>query len=386
MSETAAALQPPARVLVIGGRGNFGARICARLAREENIQLIIGGRDKTRCESFAAELKNAVHPVKAAALDVTRGDIAERIDAIAPDIVIHTSGPFQEQGYAVAEACIAAGSHYIDLADARDFVVNIKALDEAAQDAGVAVISGASSVPCLSAAVIEAYEKKFKLLRGVDYGISTAQETNRGAATTAAVLSYAGRPFTILKNSEEKTVYGWQNLRFHKYPDYGSRALGNCDIPDLSLFPKYFPQLENIRFGAGTESLFLHVGLWTLSFLPRVKLIQSLAPLTGILLKAARLFDRFGTGKSAFHMKLSGRDWDGEDLKITFYLLAGSGDGPEIPCVPAVLLAKRLAAGKTAENAPAAGAYPCLGLITLEDYLAALDNLDIRHFDDRNML
>ena len=46
-------------------------------------------------------------------------------------------------------ACIAAGAHYLDLADARDFVARIGTLDAAARAAGVAIISGASSVPAL---------------------------------------------------------------------------------------------------------------------------------------------------------------------------------------------------------------------------------------------
>jgi hypothetical protein len=58
----------------------------------------------------------------------------------------------------------------------------------------VLVVSGASSVPCLTAAVIDVYLPAFARLEAVDYGISAAQHTNRGLATTSAVLSYGDRP------------------------------------------------------------------------------------------------------------------------------------------------------------------------------------------------
>jgi hypothetical protein len=41
---------------------------------------------------------------------------------------------------------------------------------------------------------------EFKNLEMVEYSISTAQKTNRGLATTAAILSYIGKPFKTLIN------------------------------------------------------------------------------------------------------------------------------------------------------------------------------------------
>src|SRR3546814_8733808 len=77
----------------------------------------------------------------------------------------------------------------------------------------VLVVSGASSVPCLTAAVIDAYLPAFARLDAVDYGISAAQHTNRGLATTSAVLSYVGKSMTMLRDGVIKTVYGWEDTR-----------------------------------------------------------------------------------------------------------------------------------------------------------------------------
>jgi NAD(P)-dependent dehydrogenase (short-subunit alcohol dehydrogenase family) len=360
-----------ARVLIIGGYGNFGSYIAKSLAPDPAIQLMIGGRSKQKAQTFAATL-NAANTPEAHAIDITQ-PLTTPFAEIAPAITIHTTGPFQGQDYRVAKACIAQHSHYLDLADARHFVTNITQLNPEARAANVVVVSGASSVPCLSAAVIDHYRPAFAQLDSIDYGISAAQQTNRGLATTSAVLSYVGKPITRLRNGTMQTVHGWQDTHAVKYPAIGWRLFGNCEIPDLDLFPPRYPGLRNLRFAAGHELKILHAGTWALSWLVRAGLIPALETHAERLLQLTFLFDRFGTSQSGFHMFLSGQDHNKQPKQTRFYIIARSGHGPYIPCIPAILLAKRLAGNEH----PAAGAMPCLDLITLEDYLAALKHLDI---------
>jgi hypothetical protein len=56
-----------------------------------------------------------------------------------------------------------------------------------------------------------------------------------------------------------------------------------------------------------------------------------------------------------------------------WFLIARGGDGPQVPCVPAIVLARKLMSGETLPS----GAYPCVGLISLEDYLGELSRFDI---------
>lgn len=124
---------------------------------------------------------------------------------------------------------------------------------------------------------------------------TTAQKTTRGVATTAAILSYTGKPFTALQEGKPCHVYGWQNLHGRRYSGLGWRLLGNCNIPDLDIFPQRYPTLKTLRFSAGIE--------------------------------------------------------------ISF-----------------ILVAQKLAEGKL----PSAGATACVGIITKDEYLTALEALDIR--------
>ncbi len=355
------------RVLVIGGYGNFGSFICRSLAKQKNINLVITGRSLSKAQSLAEETG-----AEAVVMDI-HNDFDVRLRKVRPDIVIHTSGPFQSQGYEVAEACIECGAHYIDLADGREFVSGIHSLDQKARQAGVLVVSGASSVPCLTSALVDHYRGKFKELESLDYGITTAQKTTRGVATTAAILSYTGKPFKALIDGTKQDVFGWQGLHARKYRDLGWRLLGNCNVPDLELFPQIYPELKTIRFYAGLELHFIHVTLWALSWLVRIGVVRSLERSAPLLLKLSFLFDWLGSANSGFHMDLTGKGENGESKTIRFELTARSGDGPFIPCMPAILLAKKMANGEIKDI----GATPCIGIITKKEYLDALEELNI---------
>jgi hypothetical protein len=359
------------RILIIGGYGNFGSYIARALAPDPNILLLIGGRSQAKAYAFAASLE-AENPAQGHALDIDR-NITDRLGELRPDVVIHTTGPFQSQDHRVARAAIAAGAHYLDLADARHFVASIEELDEAAKTAGVAVISGASSVPCLTAAFIDRYRSRFARLESAVYGIAAAQATNRGLGTAAAILSYVGKPFSVLRNGQRKCVFGWQGLHAVRYPELGSRLFGNCDIPDLEIFPKRYPDLRDLRFVAGHEVKLLHIGTWLLSWAVRLRLVRSLSRYAGRLLRMSFWFDPLGSDKSGFHMFLDGIGQNGCPIRVTIFMVARQVHGPNIPCVPAILLARRLAAGKSIE----AGARPCLDLLTLDEIMAAIDHLDI---------
>lgn len=358
------------RVLVLGGYGNFGGYVCRALAGDERLRLIVAGRNRAKAEEFARSLGSA-NPAEAEVVDI--GDPAAAIAACRPDLVIHTVGPFQTQDYRVARAAIACGAHYCDLADARAFVAGIGALDADAQNAGVAVIAGASSVPCLTAAYLDAAQTEFGAIERVDYGISASQQTNRGLGTASAILSYVGRPFTMWRSGAMRRVFGWQGLHSEVYPELGRRWFGYCDIPDLELFPARYPSLTSMRFCAGHEIALLHLGTWLLSWLVRLRFLPRLDRWSDLLLQASFLFDPLGSGRSGFHMYIEGRGHDGARLTRKHWIIARQGHGPNIPCMPVILIARKLAAGE----AIAPGARPCLDLIGLDEYLAALADLDI---------
>ncbi len=354
-------------VLVLGGYGNFGKRI-AYLLTQKNIPVIIAGRNKEKAEAFAATLPSSL--VSVSIFDVHKA-LPQQLQALQPSVVINTCGPFQTNNYDVAEVCIKHGVHYVDLADGRAFVNGIAQLDEKARQNNVVVISGASTVPGLSSAVVEHYHDEFSIIESLQYGISPGQKTERGLATTQAVMSYVGKtiqPFA----SRSGGVYGWQNIYRQAYPSLGKRWMANCDIPDLDLLPVRYG-IRCIQFSAGMELSLMHLGIWLLSWLVRIGVPLDLSKHASTLLRVSQWFDWMGTANGGMHMVMRGKNKAGEPHERRWFIIAKDGDGPNIPCVPAVILAKQLVLGVPLN----AGAYPCVGVIKLEDYMAELEKFNI---------
>ena len=153
------------RTVVLGGYGNFGARIVRRLAarsKETGIELMAAGRHPE--EGHAACGFDA--SIAQARLDIRDPDFASALKALKPKLVIHCVGPFQGQDYRVAEACLKAECHYLDLADGRAFVTGFrKRFEGEALEWGLVMASGASTLPGLSPAVIDELMTRFEIGR-----------------------------------------------------------------------------------------------------------------------------------------------------------------------------------------------------------------------------
>lgn len=356
-------------ILILGGYGNFGKRIAQALTNK-GLAVIIAGRSLDKASAFSATLPvGLAYP---AAIDISL-DICPALRQLAPSVVINTCGPFQNSDYSVANACIACGVHYIDLADGRDFVTGITSLDPAAKTAGVAIISGASTVPGLSSAVIEHFKDEFSAIDDVTFGISPGQKAERGLATTKAIMSYVGKPLKSFAG--HSNAYGWQDIYRQLYPGLGKRWMANCDVPDLDLLPAAY-DIKSIHFSAGLQLSLLHLGTWLLSWLVRLGLPLNLPRHAELLWKTANCFDRFGSADGGMHIIITGHDHKSQPLTKKWFIIAKDGDGPQIPCVPAIVLAEKLARGQKI----AAGTYPCVGMVSLIEYLHELERFKINQY------
>jgi saccharopine dehydrogenase-like NADP-dependent oxidoreductase len=353
-------------ILVLGGYGNFGGKISTNLAKTDGINVIVAGRSKQKAERFVVDLKHQYGlDVQGVLLDSNQDDLSKKLADSGAQLVINASGPFQEQNYNVAEACIALGLNYIDLADGRNFVKGFEKLDTQAKENNVLAITGASSVPGLSSAVINEYLPKFKDLKEIKYGLAPGNRADRGEATVKAILGYVGRPFRRWENGNWVEVYGWQDIHRYNFPDpIGKRWLANCDIPDLELFPDYYPALRTIKFYAGLELSSVHLGMWLVSWIARLGFVDNWARYSHTITKMSCWFQNLGTDVGGMNIQLKGTGNDGKTLEICWDLVAEDGDGPQIPTIPSIILAKKIANG----SLDIKGAQACVGLFSLEDF------------------
>jgi saccharopine dehydrogenase-like NADP-dependent oxidoreductase len=364
-------------VVVAGGYGVFGRRLCTLLARNAALQVVIAGRDVRRGALLAAALRQrgARATLDAIALDARSTSLADTLARVGGEVVVNVAGPFQDQDYRVAEACLRTRCHYIDLADARDFVCGIGRLDDAATGAGVLVTTGASSVPALSTAVVDELARAYRRIDSVDIGISPGNRTERGEATVAGILRYCGEPLSLWRDGCWQTAYGWAEQKRHRYPPpVGWRRLALCDVPDLTLLPARFPGVASVVFRAGLELSSLHLGLAVLSALHRRGLLPNLRRYAAPLSRLAGTLRAIGTDAGAMHVELAGEDRSGSRSRVRWTLVAERGDGPFVPTLVASALVAKLAAGTLAIR----GALPCVGLVDLADVLREANGLAIR--------
>jgi hypothetical protein len=359
------------RVVVLGGAGNFGARIVRALQADRGIELIAAGR---RAQAVAG-----APGVATVALDIDGDDLAARLAQLRAGLVIHCVGPFQGQDYRVPRAVLAAGAHYLDLADGRDFVTGFaEANGAAALAAGRCAISGASTLPALSGAVLDLLCRDMQP-RDISLCIAPGQRAPRGAATLAAVFSYLGRPVMVWRQRRWCRRTGWMDLR-RVHVANGRRWAALCDVPDLALLPLRYPGLHRARFHAALEFGIEHFALWLLAALRRAGLPLPVARWAVAMNGMSKWLDARGGPWGGMCVEVIGRRADGTRVRRTWQLLTPAMDGPEIPCMAAILLARRIAAGQ----APAPGAMACTGLLELREFAPLFAQWNMReHIEEQ---
>ncbi|MEO8102882.1 MAG: saccharopine dehydrogenase, partial [Betaproteobacteria bacterium] len=186
----------------------------------------------------------------------------------------------------------------------------------------------------------------------------------RGAATLAGVLSYAGKPFPVWERGAWRTRHGWQDIRKVDLGPLGRRLSAVCDVPDLALFPDRYSGVADVRFRAALEVGAQHLAIALLAACRRAGWKFAGERFASHLDGMATWFDRFGGETGGMTVTLSGQARNGTPLKLRWHVLAPGNYGPEIPCMAAILLARRLAAGTVNQ----VGAMPCMGLIALDEF------------------
>ena len=367
-------------VVVLGGYGVFGRRIAASLARHPELELIVAGRDPARASAFAATL--GPRPIRALAIDINDSTQVRALLAQRPAVVIDTVGPFQDRDLDVARSCVERGIHYVDIADGRARVAGITALDAAARDRDALVVSGASTVPAVSSAIVADLVAPNDDVLEIDVGISPGHSAPRGLATAQGVLSYCGLAIPSLAGPAGD--YGWGGLSRHRYPrPVGRRWLSNVDTPERAIWRDRYPALRRGSVRAGLEIGVLHLGLSALSRAVRTGLVRSLVPQAARFIRIADALDRFGSDAGAMHVRVVVREPGGRVASRQATLVAERGDGPQIPAAPAPLVVKKLLAVPGYEPIAIRGARPCIDLFSISELTAELGRYAIRYVVER---
>ncbi len=332
------------------------------------LDLVIGGRSLDRARAFCAAYRGVAR-VEPLALD--RADIAAALRTQRPDLVVDASGPFQDYGadpYRVIEACLAAGIDYLDFADGADFVFGVSRFDERATQAGVVILSGVSSFPVLTAAVLRKLAAGLEI-RSVEGGIAPSPYAGIGLNVMRAVLGYAGGPVRLLRGGRPVEAPGLAESRRFTVAVPGYRPLHSLrfslvDVPDLRVLPPEHPTMTDIWMGAGPVPSSLHR---MLNLLARARARfgwPAFTPLAGLFHAVLNRL-RFGEHRGGMVVSVRGRS-AGREVVRSWHLLADGDDGPLIPAMAIEALIRRMVRGER----PAPGARSAVRALELEDYAA----------------
>ncbi|MEE7442161.1 saccharopine dehydrogenase family protein [Methylobacterium oryzae] len=135
-------------ILIYGATGYTGQLLAAH-AVGQGLRPILAGRDPEKLRPLAARLNLEM---RAARLDDAAG-LQSALAGVAA--VIHAAGPFSRTARPMAEACLAAGAHYVDITGEIAVLEALAAKDAAAKAAGIVLLpaAGFDVVPsdCLAA-------------------------------------------------------------------------------------------------------------------------------------------------------------------------------------------------------------------------------------------
>jgi hypothetical protein len=352
-------------VTVLGGYGTFGGRVAEALARHENCRVRVVGRSAKIGHNFAHRVGTDFYPCVLEDRDALRRAIEGSF------LVIHAAGPFQGVDYHVAEECLRAGAHYLDLADGREFVAGIGRLDEDARRRGLMVATGVSSTPAITSAMIAELAPEFAQIDEIHTALSPGNQNPRGAATIAAVLSYLGRKIRVYRDGQWALRPGWGDAQRLQFPHpVGRRRIHNCDVADLELFPQEFGA-STVRFSAGLELNLLNY-LLSICALPCRWFGFDFTRRARLFLNVSLMLFPFGTTNGSLAIWVRGRDHVGRTLERRIALVTDY-DGPATPSSAAVVLAR-----KTLNfGPPRIGAFPCVGILSLDELMDHLHPLGI---------
>ena len=351
------------RVLVIGAAGVFGGYLAKGLL-DSGFEVVVAGRDADRTAAKARQLQ-ANHPgasVSTAVLD-TRTLTPEDLKATGAAIIADAAGPFQAASPTVALAAIEAGLHYVDLADGRAFVADFPRLDPAARARGVTALTGCSSTPALSNAVIDVLTDGWREIATLEVAISPGARAPRGLSVMQAILSWIGKPVRLFEGGEWRLRQGWSGLFRRDFGKAGVRRVSLCETPDLDILIERHHPTTSGRMLAGLEPWPMHLGAWALARAGGALGVDMRAWARPLITLSSGM-SACGSDRGAMRVEAVGTDGRGRATRAVWLLTAEPGAGPVTPSLPALIATKAIAAGALS---PGAGAcVGCLPLSALE--------------------
>jgi hypothetical protein len=338
--------------IVIGGYGTFGAHVARELCRL-GVPLVIAGRDRARAEAFARSLSSECG---ACTIDVTRPDSCAAA-LKGNKLAVNCAGPFGELGTSILDACLAAGCHYVDIADDRRYTALVREYGERFQRQNLAVVPGCSSLPGISGALGLLARRGGAPPERARVTLFIGNNNPKGDAAVRSLLAGLGQPIA----APQGTIHGFRDREVVLLPaPFGARGVFNFESPEYDLFPALLG-VRSISVKVGFELRLANAAFALLAWLG-----WNCGPRTARMIGLpAGLFRWIGTSGGAVMTELF--YVDGTTRRAA---LVARRDGQRMASLPCALVAHALHASASVLRG-AGAAYEVLGAAGLVDRLVA---------------
>ncbi|WP_228122834.1 saccharopine dehydrogenase family protein [Saccharothrix syringae] len=168
---------------MVYGVSGFTGELVARLAVERGERPVLAGRSAEKVGPLAREL-GLEHRVFAL------GDAAGALGDV--DVVAHCAGPFSATSRPMVDACLATGTHYLDITGEIDVFEAVAARDREARDAGVVLLPGIGFDVVPTDCVAAMLKRALPTATHLDLAFVTGGGASAGTARTAVEGSAFG--------------------------------------------------------------------------------------------------------------------------------------------------------------------------------------------------
>ena len=343
------------KIVVLGGYGAIGSRVCTALAHLPYVECVIAGRNPRRARRLAKSITASTLRI-----DVdNNADIQRHLaDAF---LVINTAGPFQAQTIAVAQFCAENGIHYIDVADDHRFASEVQQLNATAKRNNCRMVTAAASLPAMASVLVDSLADHFDRIDEIRVSALAGTRVPVGLGSVRTLLGKIGEIDRVKIRSRWREVFCWTGSQRVQFPaPLNQKRVYLYSIPAADQFARQYG-IREATFRFGLQSGFLNGGLAFLGWLRRIGMIKAPARFARPLFAAARRIGRSGGSTYVVQVEVTGSQAD-TPVEHAAALLDAESDGLSLQTAMIVNIATRWIEQGTVDS----GATSAIGMTSLE--------------------
>jgi hypothetical protein len=255
------------------------------------------------------------------------------------DVVLDAAGPFFSRSLNLVESAIELGFDVIDLNDDLGYAERVAGLASQIDEAGIRVLSSASSVSAVSAAVVT--HSGIAMPRSVTSFLAPASRHTANAGTAASLWRSIGRPVRVLHDGKLEMRVGWSESRNFTMPRPVGKIKGYLfESADAFYLPRIWPMLREVTMYVDSNVFGAN------SLLQMAAASEPLRELAEPKMHiGAWLARKFGSRAGGLGYEIVGTDG-----RVSKHAIVAAENSFVAAVAPAVLAAKRIATDEIADR------------------------------------